>query len=68
MWLPLQRTLPCLAFLLAITSPSAGQAFLFNRSDFALGTEPGGIAVSDFNRDGRLDVAVTDSFAQTVTV
>ncbi len=57
-----------LAILIFCVTPAFGQAFLFNRSDFALGTQPGGVAVGDFNRDGKLDVAVTDSLAQTVTI
>ena len=57
-----------LALLVFCVTPAFGQAFLFNRSDFALGTNPGGVAVADFNHDGKLDVAVTDSSAQTVTI
>jgi hypothetical protein len=47
----------CFGFLLFVSPLSSGQAFRFNRSDFALGTNPGGVAVADFNRDGKLDVA-----------
>src|SRR6266853_5505418 len=47
---------------------STGQDFRFNRADFLLGTNPGGIASGDFNRDGRLDLAVTDYIASTVTI
>jgi hypothetical protein len=49
-------------------STAFGQSFLFNRADLPFGSQPGGIAVADFNQDGKLDVAVTDSFAQTVTI
>jgi hypothetical protein len=56
------------ALLIFCVSPSFGQSFLFNRSDIALGTQPGGLAVADLNHDGKLDLAVTDSFAQTVTI
>ena len=61
------HSLALLVLLLGVL-PAFGQAFLFNRSDFALGTQPGGIAVADFNHDGRPDIAITDSFAQTVTI
>ena len=43
--------------------------FLFNRFDFATGIYPlGGIAVADFNGDGRLDVVVTDQTNGTLTI
>lgn len=62
-------TLLSFAILICSSSFSLGQAFLFNRADFGpLGIQPGGIAIGDFNHDGKLDVAVTDSFAQTVTI
>jgi hypothetical protein len=53
--------------LFGLTCQAGAQSYLFNRADFAIGTNPGGVAVGDFNRDSKLDVAITDSFAQTVT-
>lgn len=64
----LRKHLQCVAFVLICVLSSAGQNFLFNRYDFPLGSQPGGIATADFNRDGIPDVAVTDSSAQTVTI
>jgi hypothetical protein len=37
----------------------------FIRSDFALGTQSGGMVATDFHHDGMLDLAATDSVAQT---
>ena len=37
-------------------------------NSLSTGTYPGGIAVADFNRDGCLDGAVTDSQASTLPI
>src|SRR5579862_9324066 len=55
-------------FCLFFSTLAIGQAFRFNRSDFQIGNYPGGIAVADFNGDGRLDVAVTDQTEGTITI
>lgn len=57
-----------LSVFLLVSSAAFAQSFLFNRSDFTTGIQPGGVGVADFNGDGALDVAITDSFAQTVTI
>src|SRR6266496_595284 len=54
--------------LLLSTALSFSQAYRFNRFDFAQGTNPGGIAVADFNHDGKLDATVTDEIQGTVTI
>ena len=36
--------------------------------DYAVGHVPFGVAVGDFNRDGKLDVAVTNSADNTVSI
>lgn len=58
----------CFSFLLMVAPLAFGQAYRFGRSDFTLGTYPGGVAVADFNRDGNLDVAITDGTESTVTI
>ena len=60
--------LTALSLVVTACFPSGAQSYLFNRSDFSIGIQPGGIATGDFNGDGALDVAITDSFAQTVSV
>jgi hypothetical protein len=63
-----QPFLYCFALLLFSSPFADGQSFLFNRSDFATGNDPGGIVMADFNGDGRLDVAVTDGTYGTLTI
>jgi hypothetical protein len=67
--LGLKIALLCL-FLASFGGIQEGQAqsYLFSRADFIIGTNPGGVAVGDFNGDGRLDAAITDSISQTVTI
>jgi hypothetical protein len=37
-----------------------GHTYIFGRADFAVGTGAISIAAGDFNRDGNLDLAVTN--------
>jgi len=40
----------------------------FPRNDFAAGSSPSGVAVGDFNGDGKLDLAVTNQADNTVSI
>jgi hypothetical protein len=65
----LELWLSSLCIVLSWFTPHANaQSYLFNRADFVIGTNPSGVAVGDFNHDGMLDVATTDSIANTVSV
>jgi hypothetical protein len=59
-----------LAVLICPSSIFAAPAtkYLFGRADFPTGNQPTGIAVGDFNGDGRQDVAVTNQGDDTVSV
>ncbi len=63
---------PLLWGLIVLASrPSNAQDYRFNRADFSLGAssdDPGGVVAADFNKDGNLDLAVTDQVAATITV
>src|SRR5207245_5402868 len=50
-----------------LPNPSQAQTVSFiARGDFAVGTNPKSVAVSDFNGDGRLDLAVTNASSYDV--
>jgi FG-GAP-like repeat len=48
--------------------PAAGQQYIFGRADFPVGSQPVGLAVGDFNGDGKLDLAVVNSADNTVSI
>ncbi len=48
-------------------TPGANQP-IFPRTDFTTGTAPVGIAVSDFNADGKRDLAVVDQGSNAVSI
>lgn len=50
------------------TSPAASTATLSANADFATGAGPRGVAVADFNGDGKLDAATANTTADTVSV
>ena len=60
---------PALFALLILFTPAAcAQTYIFGRADFAAGTEPSSIATGDFNGDGILDLIVTNSADDTISV
>jgi hypothetical protein len=60
--------LASLAMLLLMPMSSAwGQVFL-DSSTYTAGLDPGVVVVADFNRDGKVDVAVTNYFGATISV
>ena len=54
--------------LLNTTPMQAGLATFAAQTTFATGTSPDGIAVGDFNGDGRIDIAIANSGAASVSV
>ena len=58
-----------MAILAGCGSTSSGkQAPSGSSNSYATGPEPYGIAVGDFNGDGKLDVAVTSMYSNNVTI
>jgi hypothetical protein len=51
-------------FPIAVSTP----AVAFSKSDFATGASPSSVVTADFNGDGKLDLAVTNFVANTVSV
>jgi hypothetical protein len=41
---------------------------LFNRADFSIGIQPGGVATGDFNGDGALDVCFFPSIMTLLNI
>jgi hypothetical protein len=50
------------------TSRAEAQVYLFNRADFTIGIQPTSLAVSDFNKDGALDLVIPDAFQSVLYV
>lgn len=55
-------------FFCVIPSVGAAQSYLLNRADFPIGTDPVWIASGDFNRDGKLDLAIADTEEGSISV
>lgn len=54
---------------IVLWSPLAGaQSYIYNREDFVTGIGPAGAVVADLNHDGRLDLAVTNTADNTVSI
>ena len=57
-----------LVFLASQMLAASSPRYLFNRADFPTGNFPSGVAVGDFNNDGRPDVAVSNRLDNTVSI
>jgi len=57
-----------LSVFLGTTTPGAASATFATRVDFVTGISPRSVAVADFNRDGRPDVAVVNTTSGTASV
>jgi hypothetical protein len=55
-------------FLAAVISDATAQGFLFGQAGLQTGTTPSGIAVADFNSDGRPDLAFSNQGDNSVSV
>jgi FG-GAP-like repeat len=66
----LRRFLPgaILVLFLLFNLASNAQVYMFGRADFPVGNSPAGIVYADFNGDGILDLAVTNTYDNTVSV
>jgi FG-GAP-like repeat len=49
-------------------SLSQGQTYTYNHASFVAGSGPAGITTADFNHDGRVDVAVSNYYDNTVSI
>jgi hypothetical protein len=54
--------------LLNTTAPGAATPSFAAKQDFATGSEPGSVAVGDLNGDGKLDLVIANTGANTVSV
>jgi len=62
------RFVPIATCLLLTSLASSAQTYIFGRADFGVGSVPTSIATGDFNGDGLIDLAVTNSNDNTVSV
>lgn len=61
--------LALLLFFAFLFPPAVGaQTYIFGRADLPVGNAPTAIAIGDFNGDGLIDMAVTNSNDNTVSV
>jgi len=56
------------AFLSLCVSAATAQTYIFGRADFPAGAAPVSVATGDLNGDGKLDLVVTNSADNTVSV
>jgi len=55
-------------FFSFVSSGADAQSYLYNCASFATGNGPAGVIVADLNHDRRVDLAVTNSYDNTVSV
>ncbi len=64
----LGRFASAVILLLAVSLASSAQTYIFGRADFPVGNSPNAIVTGDFNGDGVIDVAVTNSYDNTISI
>ena len=52
----------------ALVSPATGQNYMYGQTGLQTGRNPTGLAVADFNNDGRLDLVTANQIDNTVSV
>lgn len=62
------RILSTISLFLLLSIASNAQTYIFGRADFSVGNSPTSLATGDFNGDGVIDLAVTNSYDNTVSV
>ncbi|HEV2915572.1 MAG TPA: FG-GAP repeat protein [Pyrinomonadaceae bacterium] len=58
---------PAALFITGVVVAAAGPSFA-TKADYATGVAPGSVAIGDFNLDGKPDLAVANSYGETVSV
>ena len=64
----LLRALASGVFVGVLVSPAVAQNYMYGQTGLQTGTNPTGVAVADFNGDGRLDLATANQGDNTVSV
>jgi hypothetical protein len=62
------RFVSTIGLFLFVSLASNAQTYIFGRADFSVGSSPTSLATGDFNGDGVIDLAVTNSYDNTVSV
>jgi|SRR5579872_752724 len=62
------RILSTIGLFLLVSLASSAQTYIFGRADFPVGNSPNAIVTGDFNGDGIIDAAVTNSYDNTVSI
>jgi hypothetical protein len=64
----LGRSASAVILFLTVSLASSAQTYIFGRADFPVGNSPNAIVTGDFNGDGVIDVAVTNSSDNTISI
>lgn len=62
------RFVSTVTLLVLVSIASSAQTYIFGRADFPVDNSPNALASGDFNGDGVIDVAVTNSYDNTVSI